>query len=148
MREITTLVIHFLATVLKLIRPGGTRSVVAESLLLKHQLLILNRSRQRAPNLKLTDRVIAGMCAGLIRPARLFRSAVVLKPSTLMRFHRSLVHRKYQWLFSPTRRQKPGPRGPSAELVAAIIEMKRRNPRFGCRRIAEQISFAFGLEID
>lgn len=26
--------------------------------------------------------------------------------------------------------------------------MKRRNPRFGCRRIAEQISFVFGLDID
>lgn len=148
MRDIAILVFHLLATVLKLIRPGGTRSVVAESLLLKHQLLILNRSRQRAPNLKFIDRVIAGMCAGLIRPARLFRSAIVLKPSTLMSFHRSLVRRKYQWLFSPKRRQKPGPKGPSAELVAAIIEMKRRNPNFGCRRIAEQVSFAFGVEID
>jgi transposase InsO family protein len=88
------------------------------------------------------------MCAGLIRPARLFRSAIVVKPSTLMRFHRSLVRRKYQWLFAPKCRRKPGPKGPSAELVAAIIEMKRRNPRFGCRRIAQQISFAFGIEID
>jgi putative transposase len=26
--------------------------------------------------------------------------------------------------------------------------MKRRNPRFGCRKIAEQISSAFGIEID
>jgi hypothetical protein len=26
--------------------------------------------------------------------------------------------------------------------------MKRRNPRYACRRIAEQISFAFGIEID
>jgi hypothetical protein len=29
------------------------RAVVAESLLAKHQLLILNHSRQRAPNLRL-----------------------------------------------------------------------------------------------
>jgi len=148
MRDVAILFIHVLATVLKLIRPGGTRSVVAESLLLKHQLLILNRSRQRAPNLKLFDRVVTGMCAGLIHPARLFRSAIVLKPSTLMRFHRSLVRRKYQRLFSPKGCQKPGPKGPSAELVSAIIEMKLRNPRFGCRRIADQISFVFGIEID
>ena len=26
--------------------------------------------------------------------------------------------------------------------------MKRRNPRFGCRKIAEQIAQAFGIEID
>ena len=28
------------------------------------------------------------------------------------------------------------------------VEMKSRNPRFGCRRIAQQLSFVFGLEID
>ena len=26
--------------------------------------------------------------------------------------------------------------------------MKRRNPRFGCRRIAQQISYTFGVELD
>jgi hypothetical protein len=55
-----------------------------------------------------------------------------LKPSTIMSFHRSVVREKYQWLFTPTRRQKPGPKGSSPELVAAIIEMKLRNQRFGC----------------
>jgi hypothetical protein len=30
----------------------------------------------------------------------------------------------------------------------SIIEMKRRNPRFGCRRIAQQIAFIFHVEID
>ena len=29
-----------------------------------------------------------------------------------------------------------------------ILEMKRRNPRFGCPRIAQQVSHAFGIEID
>jgi putative transposase len=33
-------------------------------------------------------------------------------------------------------------------LIAAVIEMKRRNPRFGCRKIAEQISSAFGIEMN
>ena len=95
-----------------------------------------------------TDRPhIASLCAGLMRPARLLRSAIVLKPSTLMAFHRALVNRKYRLLFAP-RRRKPGPKGPSPELIAAIVEMKRRNPRFGCRRIAQQIAFVFGVEID
>ena len=80
---------------------GGARAVVAESLLLKHQLLILNRSRPRAPNLRPIDRVIASLCAGLMRPTRLLRSAIVLKPSTIMAFHRALVKRKYRLLFTP-----------------------------------------------
>jgi hypothetical protein len=51
MRHVVLLFIHFLATLVRLLGPGGVRSIVAESLLLKHQLLLLNRSRQRSPNL-------------------------------------------------------------------------------------------------
>src|SRR5467141_3009969 len=51
MRHLVVLFIHSLATLVRLLGPGGVRSIVAESLLLKHQLLILNRSRQRSPNL-------------------------------------------------------------------------------------------------
>jgi putative transposase len=147
MRDMVILAIHLIATIGRLLLPGGARSVLSESLLLKHQLLILNRSRVRAPNLRPIDRIITSLCAGLMRPARLLRSAIVLKPSTLMAFHRALVNRKYRLLFAP-RRRKPGPKGPGPELVTAIVEMKRRNPRFGCRRIAQQIAFAFGVEID
>jgi putative transposase len=83
-----------------------------------------------------------------MRPSRLLRSAIVLRPSTIMGFHRAWVQRKYRLLFSPRRRGRPGPKGPAPELIAAIVEMKHRNPRFGCRRIAQQLSFIFGVEID
>jgi putative transposase len=69
-----------LATVARLAGPGGARSVVAESVLVKHQLLILNRSRKRSPNLRLADRIFAGGCVLLMRPRRLVRAAIVLKP--------------------------------------------------------------------
>lgn len=48
MRDPLTLFIHLIATLAKVMRPGGARAVVAESLLLKHQLVILNRGRERA----------------------------------------------------------------------------------------------------
>lgn len=44
---------------------------------------------------------IASLCAGLMRPARLLRLAIVLKRSTLMAFHRALVSRKYRLPFAP-----------------------------------------------
>src|SRR5688572_12274091 len=91
LRDLVMLFVHLIATVARLLRPGGARAVVAESLLLKHQLLILNRSRTRAPNLRPIDRIIAGLCTGLMRPSRLLRSAIVLKPATIMAFHRALV---------------------------------------------------------
>jgi putative transposase len=67
MRDLAVLFLHLLATVARLAGPGGARAVVAESVLVKHQLLILNRSRKRSPNLRLADRMIAGVCALLMR---------------------------------------------------------------------------------
>ena len=145
MRDPIILLVHLITTLARLMGPGGLRSVVAESLLVKQQLLILNRSRQRAPNLRASDRVLAGVCALFMRPARVLRSAVVLRPSTILDFHRMLRRRKYRWLFSP-RRRRTGPKGPSHALVDAIVAMKRRNPRWGCPRIAQQIGLARHLD--
>jgi len=132
MRDVLVLLVHLIVTAVRLMRPDGIRSVIAESVLLRHQLLVLNRPRQRAPDLRPTDRFIAGLCAGFMRPGRLLRSAIVLKPATILQFHRSLVSRKYRELFAAKRkRMQPRPKGPSAELVAAIVAMKHRNPRFG-----------------
>jgi transposase InsO family protein len=112
-------------------------------------LLISNRCRRRAPNLTTCDRVIFGLTTLLVSPRRIPKVGVLIKPATLFKFHKALVDRKYRLLFSSRcRRRKPGPKGPSAELVAAIVELKRRNPRFGCVRIAQQIALAFGVEID
>lgn len=83
-----------------------------------------------------------------MRPARVIRSAIVLKPSTILDFHRILRNRKYRLLFSPKRRGRTGPTGPSKELVDAIVEMKRRNPVWGCPRIAQQIGLTFNIQIE
>lgn len=148
MRDLAVLFLHLLATVARLAGPGGARSVVAESVLVKHQLLILNRSRKRSPNLRFSDRMVAGVCALLIRPRRLIRSGIVLRPSTLVRLHRALTARKYRLLFSTKGRTKPGPKGRSQEVVAAVVDMKQRNPTWGCPRIAQQIALAFGIPIN
>jgi hypothetical protein len=62
-RDLAVLLLHLLATVARLAGPGGLRSVVAESGLVKHQLLILNRSRKRSTSLRPSDRAVAGLCA-------------------------------------------------------------------------------------
>src|SRR5262252_10079209 len=148
MRDFAIVFVHLIVTLARLARPGGLRSVVAESVLVRHQLLILNRGRKRAPNLRATDRIIAGLCTLFMRPARVLRSSIVLKPSTLLHLHSLLCKRKYRMLFSPKRRRRPGPKGPNKDLIEAVVAMKRRNPGWGCPRIAQQISLAFGVEID
>ena len=113
MRDLAVLFLHLLVTVARLAGPSGARSVVAESVLVKHKLLILNRSRKRSPNLRRSDRVVVALCALLIRPRRFIRSAIVFKPSTLLRLHRALIQRKYRRLFSSKGRSNRAPKGPA-----------------------------------
>ena len=148
MRDLLTLFLHLVVTVARLVGPGGARAVVADSLLMKQQLLVLSRTRRRAPPLSATDRVLFGLWALFLSPQRIRRAAVILKSSTLFRFHAALVKRKYSLLYSPRNRAKPGPKGPSQELIRVIVELKQRNPRFGFPKIAQHIAYTFGTEID
>ena len=148
MRDVVLLLVHLIVTVVRLARPGGLRGVVAESVLVKHQLRILQRGRKRAPNLRPADRIIVALCTLFLRPARRLRSAIVLKPSTFLRLHNLLRKRKYRLLFSPKRGHRPGPKGPNQELIDAVVAMKQRNQNWGCPRIAQQITLVFGVEID
>ena len=147
MRDLVILLVHVITIILRLVRPGGVRAVIAESALAKHQLLILNRTRQRAPNLRILDRIIAGFCSLWIQPRRLPRVAIAFKPSTFLGFHRAMVQRKYRLLFSPKQKAKPDPKGPTADLIRAVVEMKHRNPTWGCPQIADQINLALGTSI-
>ena len=57
-----SLIAHLLVTLARLARPGGLGAVAAESLAVKHQLLILRRARRTltSPNCRMnfaTDRV-------------------------------------------------------------------------------------------
>ena len=84
-----------------------------------------------------------------LSPGRIRKVAIGLRPATLLAFHRALVRCKYRRLFSSSHRpRKPGPTGPSEALVQAIVELKSRNPRFGCPRIARIMSRTFGVDID
>ena len=109
MRDFIILFVHVIVTMLRLAGPGRLRSVVAESALIRHPLLILNRGRKRAPSLRVTDRLSAGWFTLFMSPARILRSAIVLKPSTLLHLHGLLRKRKYRLLFSPQRRRSTRP---------------------------------------
>ena len=108
MRDLLLLGIHLLVIVAKLLRPGGVRTVAAESLLLKQQIIIGNRSRRRAPNLTSIDRFVLGLLALFINPRRIPKLSAIVKSSTLLKLHKTFVDRKYQRLFSSTgHRRKP-----------------------------------------
>ena len=149
MKDLLLTLLHLAVMTAKLCGPGGVRAVIAENLLLKQQLIVLRRARQRAPNLTLSDRLLCGFGSLFLSPGRIRKVAIGVRPSTLLAFHQALVRRKYRRLFSSSPcSKKPGPKGPSEALIQAIVELKSRNPRFGCPRIARIISHTFGVEID
>ena len=127
MKDLLLPLLHLAVTAAKLGRPGGVRAVIAENLLLKQQLIVLRRSRQRAPNLRVGDRLLCGFGALFLSPGRIRKVAIGLRPSTVLTFHQALVRGKYRRLFSSSARpKKPGPKGPSESLIRAIVELKSR----------------------
>ena len=149
MKDLLLTLLHLAVMTAKLCGPGGVRAVIAENLLLKQQLIVLRRGRRRAPSLTLSDRLLCGFGSLFLSPGRIRKVAIALRPSTLLAFHQALVRRKYRRLFSSTPcPKKPGPKGPDEALIQAIVELKSRNPRFGCPRIARIISQTFGIDVD
>ena len=62
MKGLLVLLIHFIAMFARLAGSGGVRGPVAENLLMEQQLLVLGRTRQRAPNLSSLERFVLGLC--------------------------------------------------------------------------------------
>ena len=144
MRDLLLTPLSLAVMAAKLCGPGGVRAVIAENLLLKQQLIVLRRARRRA-----SDRLLCGFWSLFLSPGRIQKVAVALRPSTLLAFHQALIRRKYRRLFSSKPcPKKPGPKGSDEALIQAIVELKARNPRFGCPRIARIISRTFGVDVD
>jgi len=111
---------------------------------------IIARCLQRDDDVAVVGKgkALLGLISQAIKPHRLSSVAIIVQPTTLLKFHRALVRRKYQRLFTAKNRKKPGLNGPSKELIEAIFEIKQRNPRFGSPRIADIITLTFGTPIN
>ena len=138
----------WIRVMIKLLRPGGVKAIAAENIALRQQLITLSRQYKRSPKLNTSDRILFALLGSWIKPKRLSKIAILLKPATLLKFHKALVNRKYHFLFSNKIPRKPGRKGPSDDIIQLIVEMKKRNPRYGYLRIAMQIQHAFGIELD
>jgi transposase InsO family protein len=139
---------HLVVVAAKLCGPGGVRAVIAENLLLKQQLIVLRRARRRAPNLTLSDRLLCGFGSLFLDPGRIRTLAIALRPSTLLACHQTLVRGTYRRRFSSRCPKTRGPKGPDAARIRAIVDLKSRNPWFGCPRMARLIAQTVGMAID
>jgi hypothetical protein len=51
MKDLLILPAHLLSTIAKLLGPGGVQAIIVDILLIEQQLMVINRSWRRAPNL-------------------------------------------------------------------------------------------------
>jgi putative transposase len=129
------------------LRPGGRSALIAEHLLVRQRLIAIRRKRKKAPRLTRLDRVVFAVSSLFIRSRRLPRLSIVVAHSTLLGFHKALVNRKYSKLFSNKKRRRPGPKGPSAELIRLVVDIKLKNPRYGYPKITLLVSKLLDREI-
>ncbi len=87
MKDLLLTLLYLAVMTAKLCGPGGVRAVIAENLLLKQQLIVLRRPRQRAPNLTLSDRLLFGFGSLFLSAGRIRKVAIGVRPSTLLAFH-------------------------------------------------------------
>jgi putative transposase len=102
-----------------------------ENAVLRHQLAVLRRTVAR-PSLRRRDRVLLAAASGL--PPRERWSVFLVRPQTLLRWHRELVRRKWSY-----RRCSPGRPPLDPAVRELVLRLGRENPRWGCLRIQGEL---------
>jgi putative transposase len=125
------LIVRLLARLLVL-PDADDRAKDLEILVLRHQLRVLRRKTGR-PKFTAADRVLLA-AASRVLPRQRWASFLVT-PQTLLRWHRTLVRRKW----THGKRRMPGRPPIDPQVAALILRMARENARWGCVRICGEL---------
>jgi transposase InsO family protein len=108
--------------------------LIAENALLRHQLIILQRSVKR-PRCTATDRALLVLFTSRLRTWR--HALLIVQPETVLRWHRELFRCVCRRRSQPT---APAHRPPLApEMVALIRQMAAANRLWGAERIRGEL---------
>jgi putative transposase len=98
------------------------RAKDAEILILRHQVAVLQR-QVNAPRLSWADRAVLAALARLLPGRQVRQLRLIVSPRTLLRWHASLVRRK--WTYP---RRAPGRPRTASAIRELVLEMARDNP--------------------
>jgi transposase InsO family protein len=116
---------------LALLRPRSSEFKELEIVVLQHQLAALRRQTPH-PQLTSTDRLLL-VTASRLLPRSRWQSFLVT-PTTLLRWHRRLVSRR--WTYSGQTGRPPI----GAEISELVLRLARENPRWGYQRIVGELN--------
>jgi putative transposase len=109
-------------------------ALVAENLLLRHQLEVLTRPTRKRPRLRARDKLFWVVVRAL-RGGDWRRHLVLVRPESVIRWHRQAWRLFWRW-------RSRGPIGRprlSAEVRELIVTMAHDNPRWGSERIRGEL---------
>jgi putative transposase len=137
---VRTLAFVIVRRILSLVGGGPTPDAKdVEIAVLRHQLGVLRRQISR-PHFTPSDRIVLATLAKLLPRDRW--PIFLVTPSTLLRWHRELVRRRWTYPADGQRR-----RGLDAQVVELVLRLARENPRWGyvrivgeCRKLGVRVS--------
>ena len=95
-----------------------------EILMLRHQVAVLQR-QVKAPRLSWADRAVLAALSRLLPASQLRQRRLIMSPRTLLRWHASLVRKRWT---DP--RRAPGRSRTAPAVRALVLEMARDNPGY------------------
>jgi hypothetical protein len=98
-------------------------------LVLRHELAVLGRQRPR-PRLQPKDRALLAALSGLLPRGRW--SVFLVRPATLLRWHRRMARRRWTY---PTTSNRGPPIPREVQQLVVVVRLARENPPRGYQRI-------------
>ena len=116
---------------------------IAEILILRHQLAVVQRRQPCRPKLNWADRALLAILLGAIPKARRQGLRLLVTPDTMLRWHRDIVRRRWA---ARSMRGKTGRPATRRNIRALVLRLARENPGWGYRRIHGELA-GLGMKI-
>src|ERR1039457_6284526 len=110
---------------------------IAEILILRHQLAVLQRQQPRRPKLNWADRALLAALLGVIPKARRHGLRLLVTPDTILRWHRDIIRHRQA---ARSVRGKTGRPATRQTIRALVLRLARDNPEWGYRRIHAELA--------
>lgn len=122
--------------------PGSDRDKDIEILVLRHQLTVLQRQVAK-PAFTSGDRFVLAGLLGLLPRGKLRHLALLVRPETVLRWHRDLLRRRDAVACTPRRRGRPRT---LSSIRLLVLRLARENSSWGYRRIHGELA-ALGVTV-
>ena len=110
---------------------------IAEILILRHQITVLQRRQPCCPKLNWADRALLATLARVIPRARRRGLRLLVTPYTILCWHRDILRRRWA---ARSRRGKTGRPATRQNIRGLVLRLARENPGWGYRRIHGELA--------